>query len=51
MSEIDELADDVIYLADGRVRYSGALAGLKGAMGQTNLERAVAELMLREAAA
>jgi Cu-processing system ATP-binding protein len=51
MSEIDELADDVIYLADGRVRYSGALAGLKGSMGHLNLERAVAELMLREAAA
>ena len=51
MSEIDELADDVIYLADGQVRYTGALTGLKVAMGQLNLERAVAELMLREAAA
>ena len=51
MSELDELADDVIYLADGRVRYSGALADLKATMGQRNLERAIAALMVREAAA
>ncbi|MEO5816691.1 MAG: ABC transporter ATP-binding protein [Gemmatimonadaceae bacterium] len=51
MSEIDELADDVIYLTDGRVQYTGAVAGLKSAMGHQNLERAVAELMLRKAAA
>jgi Cu-processing system ATP-binding protein len=51
MSEIDELADDVIYLADGRVQYGGAVAGLKSAMGHINLERAVAELMLRKVAA
>lgn len=51
MSDIDELADDVIYLADGRVRYAGALTDLTGAMGHPNLERAIAELMRREAAA
>ncbi len=51
MSELDELADDVIYLADGRVRYSGALADLKAAMGHRSLERAIAALMVREAAA
>ena len=51
MSELDELADDVIYLADGRVRYSGALADLKETMGHRNLERAIAALMVREAAA
>ena len=51
MSEIDELADDVIYLADGRAQYSGTVAGLKDAMGQSQLERAIAALMLRESAA
>ena len=51
MSEIDELADDVIYLADGCVRFTGAVTDLKAAMGQRKLERAIAELMLREAAA
>ena len=51
MSELDELADDVLYLADGRVRYSGALADLKETMGHRNLERAIAALMVREAAA
>ena len=51
MSELDELADDVIYLAEGRVRYAGTLVGLKETMGHTNLERAIAALMVREAAA
>ncbi len=51
MSEVEELTDDVIYLTDGVVRYSGALDHLKTAMGETNLERAIARLMLREAAA
>ena len=51
MSDIDELADDVIYLADGRVRFSGPLVELKADMGHMHLERAVAELMLREVAA
>ena len=51
MSELDELADDVIYLADGCVRYSGGLADLKATMGHRNLERAIAALMVREAAA
>ena len=51
MSEIDELADDVIYLADGQVRYAGSLAAFKREMGHHHLERAIAELMLRGAAA
>jgi Cu-processing system ATP-binding protein len=51
MSEVDELTDDVIYLADGRVRYSGALAHLKALMGEMNLERAIAALMLGAEAA
>ncbi|MEO8622748.1 MAG: ABC transporter ATP-binding protein [bacterium] len=50
MSELDELADDVIYLSDGQVRYSGALDALKDSMGHVNLERAIAALMLKEAA-
>lgn len=51
MSELDELADDVIYLADGCVQYSGALADLKETMGHHTLERAIAALMLRQVAA
>lgn len=51
MNDLDELADDVVYLADGRVQYSGALADLKETMGHRTLERAIAALMLREVAA
>lgn len=50
LSELDELADDVIYLADGLVQYSGALAALKASTGQATLERAIAAMMVREAA-
>jgi Cu-processing system ATP-binding protein len=51
MSEIDELADDVIYLVEGRVGFSGGIAALKRWTGEEQLERAVAELMTREVAA
>jgi Cu-processing system ATP-binding protein len=50
MSELEELCDDVVFLLDGRVRYSGPVAELRGATRQVNLERAVAALMIREVA-
>ena len=51
MSDIDELADVVVYLVDGRVQYQGALPDFKHAMGQSSLERAIAEMMSRRVAA
>ena len=51
MSDIDELADDVVYLADGQVRFNGPLPDLKADTGHVHLERAIAELMRREVAA
>ena len=51
MSELDELADDVVYLVDGCVRYAGPIGDLKRATRQERLERAVAELMMRTVAA
>ena len=51
MSEIDELADDVIFLVEGRVGFAGGISALKRWAGEEHLERAVAELMTREAAA
>jgi Cu-processing system ATP-binding protein len=51
MSEIDELADDVAFLVDGRVAFHGELTALKRLAGESHLERAIAELMLREEAA
>jgi Cu-processing system ATP-binding protein len=46
MSELDELADDVAFLLEGRVRYTGALHDLKRSTRQFTLERAIATMML-----
>jgi Cu-processing system ATP-binding protein len=45
LSELEELADDVLFLVDGRVRFSGSLDGLRQATGERRLERAVGTLM------
>lgn len=51
MSEVEELADDIVFLLDGRVRFQGTVQELKSLADQSNLERAVAELMMREESA
>jgi Cu-processing system ATP-binding protein len=51
MSELEELADDVIFLNDGRVAFAGPVNEIKTLTRQTNLERAIAAMMLRGAAA
>lgn len=51
MSELEELADDVAFINEGRVAFAGPLAELKRVTRQTNLERAIAEMMKRGAAA
>ena len=45
MSELAELADDVAFLADGRVRFAGPVAELLRATPQPTLERANAQLL------
>jgi Cu-processing system ATP-binding protein len=50
MSELEELCDDIVFLLDGRVRYTGSISELRGLTRQANLERAVAALMIREVA-
>jgi Cu-processing system ATP-binding protein len=45
MSDLEELADDVAFLAEGRVGYAGTLFDLKRITCQNNLERAVAAMM------
>ena len=51
LSEIDELADDVVFLDEGQVRFAGGVPELKRETGQTTIERAIAALMIRQAAA
>jgi Cu-processing system ATP-binding protein len=45
MSELEELADDVAFLLDGRVRFAGPVEELKRSTRQASLERAVAQVM------
>ena len=45
LSELEELADDVLFLTDGRVRFSGSLDALREFTGERRLERAVGCLM------
>lgn len=51
MSELDELADDVAFIYDGKVAFAGALDELKELTRQSKLERAIAEMMKRSEAA
>ena len=48
-SELEELADDVAYLDEGRVAFAGPVEELLHRTRQPRLERAVAELMRRVA--
>ena len=46
MSDLDALADDIVFLADGRVAFAGPVHDLKLATRQLSLERAIAQVML-----
>lgn len=45
MSEVEELAEDLIFLLDGVVAYTGSVAGLLQQMQETRLEPAMARLL------
>lgn len=47
LSELEELADDVVFLLDGRVRFHGTIPKLMQMTGFARLERAIASLMQR----
>jgi Cu-processing system ATP-binding protein len=51
LSEIDELADDIVYLCDGTVHFAGGVLELKRQTRALTVERAIAALMRREVAA
>jgi Cu-processing system ATP-binding protein len=51
LSEIDELADDVAFLSEGRIRFAGAVHDLKRATRQFTLERAIAHVLRHGVAA
>ncbi len=45
MSLVEELADHIIFLLDGRIHYHGPLEDLKSLHGEANLERAIARIL------
>ena len=51
LADVDELADDVIFLPEGQARFAGNVLDLKRRTGQVTIERAIAALMMRERAA
>jgi len=51
MSELEELADDIAFLVEGRIRFSGAVHDLKKGTRQLSLERAIAHVLAGGAAA
>jgi len=50
MGEVEELADDVLFLLDGQVRFQGTMEDLRRLTGEQRLERAVSRLMRMRAA-
>lgn len=48
LSELEDLADDVVFLLDGAIEFEGSLRSLEEMTGQTRLEHAVAHLMQRK---
>jgi len=50
MNELEELADDVVFLLEGKVQYSGAVEELMRSTRQANLGRAISYLMMKGAA-
>jgi Cu-processing system ATP-binding protein len=45
MSELEELADEVLFLLEGSVRFRGTIDSIRDRTGERKLERAVARLM------
>lgn len=50
LNDIQELADDIVFLSDGHVQFAGPIADLLKSTGQDSTERAIAALMMRSAA-
>jgi Cu-processing system ATP-binding protein len=45
MAELEELADDIVFLLEGRIRYQGPISTLIATTGHVQLERAIASMM------
>lgn len=45
MSELEELADNIVFLLEGKIAYLGSLDDMKAAAGAATLERTIARMM------
>jgi Cu-processing system ATP-binding protein len=45
MNEVQELADEIVFLLEGEIKFKGAIQSLLEAKKETKVERAIAELM------
>jgi Cu-processing system ATP-binding protein len=48
MSEVQELADEIVFLLEGEIKFKGTLEDLLNSSKEVKLERALAELMSRK---
>ena len=51
LSDLDALADDIVFLSDGQIGFTGSVRDLKLATRQLSLERAIAQVMTEGAVA
>jgi Cu-processing system ATP-binding protein len=45
LSEVEELAEDIVFLVEGEIRFAGPLEALRDQTGEAKLERAIAKLL------
>ncbi|RMD96615.1 MAG: ABC transporter ATP-binding protein [Calditrichaeota bacterium] len=45
MSEVEEMADQIVFLLEGKIYFQGPVATLKQNIGERNLERSIARMM------
>lgn len=48
MSVVEELADEIVFLLDGKIYFKGSVDALKKQTNQTNLEHAIANLISKQ---
>lgn len=45
MSFVEEIADDIVFLLDGKIYFQGSIQALQEQQQETNLERAIASIL------
>lgn len=50
MNFVDEIADEVVFLLEGKIHYQGTLESLKNKYREPNLERAIAKILVNQEA-